>query len=188
MGRGRPEAFPGRAWKTRGKAACRRVCPDPEEPVTGPSVHLPIGRSALALLQPAGVSVSDGEGGLPGPTTAGSWVQATDTPPEGSQTPHVPRTAHFRSQSRKGLRSLVIPLLIQRRKTGRERGNNLPKASQQTHGAAWGLGPQRALLLLLHFLRSQGPWDAWFARNWPSADSAATPNNTPSSDWLSVLA
>ena len=32
----------------------------------------------------------------------------------------------------------------------------MPKASQQAHGAGWGLGPQRALLRLVHFLRSQG--------------------------------
>lgn len=41
QGRERPEAFPGRAWKTRGKAACRRVCPDPEEPAIGPSAISP---------------------------------------------------------------------------------------------------------------------------------------------------
>ena len=67
------------------------------------SVHLSISHQPLSSgTSAARRSVShDGEGGLPGPTTAGSWVQATDTPPEGSQTPHVPGTAHFRSQSRK---------------------------------------------------------------------------------------
>lgn len=66
-------------------------------------------------------------GGLPGPTTAGSWAQATDTPPEGSQTHACPGQPTSAVRAGKASDLWPSPFLYRADRQG-ERGSNLPKA------------------------------------------------------------
>lgn len=120
---GRPEAFPGRAWKTRARrpAAVSVLTREglPSVRLLSPRRPLSSGTSA------AHRRVSQRRGGwAPGTHRRRLLGSTTDTPPEGGRT-HV-------SPGRAGKASDLQPSPFLCREAGTERGRNLPRASSKS--------------------------------------------------------